>query len=776
MNQGIYKLVYSRVLHMMVPVSEAAKGHVNKGGRRIRKQAKQALQYTLMLSFTMIGNVWAETVLPAGVVIRDIVNNSASLVNSTASSITFRNNANAAIVNFNQLNIQRGESFNVEMARTQSFMARIHDINPSSLNGAFNAAGNLYFVNSNGIIIGKDATFNVGSLYAGTLNMTDELFQSGFVNDQTFTKAFELVGTLDLDDAARAKVENAQVLVEGGAQITTANNGKVMLFAPNVTVEKEGVVTDITGVVQKDAKGNVIMRETLIRTPEGQTILAAGKKIYLKGSADPAGFMVEVDAGGTAVNLGKIVAERGNITMMGLAVNQGGTLSATTSVRANGSVRLVAQDRATESGVDVIGSRNGAVTLTKDSITEVTPDYADKEETIVSQPFKTSDVTIEASLINIDGKISVKGGNVTAKSEFDASSQLKFNSQGNVDLGLDPDTALTGQNTRRIYLGENASIDVSGVDAIAPMSRNELEVQLFSDQLKDAPILRDSGLFRQTVYVDARKGTDLFDIQPFLDLVGVTVAEKMTSAGTVTLSTNKDLIMNKGAVIDVSGGSTTYTAGTVKESSLLFNGKLVAISDAKAGLAYDEVADSKELVDEKWGTVRTFELGGTTQSVKTYFEGADAGTVNLATPIEADNTQNLVLAGQLIANTKVSREQLLKQEAPAHGTLIASANNLVIDKQAKALPENFNFNQALPNSANYQSVISSNFLEGFNHIDLTKVTQLTVNTQLNVKPHGEVIFGNSGADTVTNINANIIAPNTNLILQSLRTNVADNVT
>ena len=777
MNQGIYKLVYSRVLHMMVPVSEAAKGHVSKGGRRIRKQAKRALQYSLMLSFTMIGNVWAETVLPAGVVIRDIVNNSATLVNSTANSVTFRNNANAAIVNFNQLNIQRGESFNVEMARTQSFLARIHDINPSSLNGAFNAAGNLYFINSNGIIIGKDATFNVGSLYAGTLGITDELFQSGFVNDQTFTKAFELVGTLDLDDAARNKIENAQVLVEGGAQITTANNGKVMLFAPNVKVEKEGVVTDANGVVQKDANGNVMMRETLIRTPEGQTILAAGKKIYLKGAADPAGFLVEVDAGGTAVNLGKIVAERGNITMMGLAVNQGGTLSATTSVRANGSIKLIAQDRATESGVDVIGSRNGAVTLAKGSVTEVKPDYDDKEETIVSQPFKTSDVTIEASLINIDGKVSVKGGNVTAKSEFDASNQLKFDAQGNVDLSLDDVNANAGVNKRRIYLGENASIDVSGVDAVAPMSRNQLEIQLFSDQLKDNPILRDSGLFRQTIFVDARKGTDLLDIQPFLDLVGATVAEKMTNAGTVTLFTNQDLIINKGAVIDVSGGSTTYTAGTIQESSLLFNGKLVAISDAKPGVAYDQVADSKKITDEKWGTVKTFALGGTTQSVNTYFEGANAGKVDLTTNVPAENTQNLVLAGQLIANTKVSREQLLKQEAPAHGKLIASANKLTIDKTAKALPTDFNFNEALPDSANYESVISSDFLaNGFNDVDLTKVTQLNINTQLNVTPHGKLIFGNGGANTFTNINASIFAPNTNILLQSLRTNVADNVT
>lgn len=778
MNQGIYKLVYSRVLHMMVPVSEAAKGHVSKGGRRIRKQAKQALQYSLMLSFTFVGNVLAaDTVLLNGnVVIQSLTN--ADLVSHSATNVTLKTLANTALGDFGRLNIQRGQSFDVLMNAGQNFMARIHDIDPSILNGSINGAGNLYFINANGIIIGKDAQFNVGSLYAGTLGITDELFQAGFVNDQSFTKAFELVATLDMTDAARAKVENAQVLVEGGAQINTANKGKVMLFAPNVKVEKEGVVTDVNGVVQKDAKGNVMMRETLIRTPEGQTILAAGKKIYLKGATDPAGFLVEVDAGGSAVNLGKIVAERGNITMMGLAVNQGGTLSATTSVRANGSIKLIAQDKANETAPgEVTGTRNGAVTLTKGSVTEVKPDYDDKEETIVSQTFKTSDVTIQASLIHIDGKVSVKGGNVTAKSEFDASSALKFDSNGNVDLGLAPEDAVAGVNKRRIYLGENASIDVSGVDAIAPMSRNQLKIELFSDQLKDNPILRNSGLFRQTVYVDARKGTDLLDIQPFLNLVGATVAEKMTNAGTVTLSTNQDLIINKGAVIDVSGGSTTYTAGTIKESQLVFNGKLVPISEAKTGVAYTQVADSQKIVDEKWGTVKTFTLGGATQQVNNYFEGGDAGTVNLTTPVVAENTQNLVLAGQLIANTKVSKEQLLKQEVPKHGKLLASANKLVIDKQAKALPTDFNFNKALPDSEHYQSVISPEFLvNGFNQIDFSKVTELTVNTQLNIQPHGQVTFGNSGAGTVTNINASIYAPSTDILLQSQRTNLADNIT
>ncbi len=223
-------------------------------------------------------------------------------------------------------------------------------------------------------------------------------------------------------------------------------------------------------------------------------------------------------------------------------------------------------------------ANNGSVTLAKGSVTEVTPEYADKEETIASQPFTTSNVKIEASLVNIDGKVNVKGGNVNVNAENTASSQLT------TYLGLDGQPINPNALENRIYLGNNAVIDVSGVDAVAPMSRNQLTIQLFSDQLKDAPILRDSGLFKETVYVDARKGTSLFDIQPFLNLKAATVSEKMTKAGSVNLKTPNEVIADKGSLVNVSGGSTTYEAGTIKETNLFLNGKLVPISEAKSGI------------------------------------------------------------------------------------------------------------------------------------------------------------------------------------------------
>jgi filamentous hemagglutinin family protein len=692
-----------------------------------------------------VNTAWGDTQLPAGISIRSIVGDSTRVIASDASKIHFEQLAPRAIVDFNRLNLAKDQQFNVNMQANWSMLSRIHDANPSVLNGLVNAAGSLYFINSNGIIIGRDAQFNVGSLYAGTLNITNQLFQDGFVNEQTFTNPFSLVGTLELNTEERQKIENAQVLVEGGASINATNNGKVMLFAPNVKVEENAI----------------------IRTPEGQTILAAGERIWLRGATDPAGFLVEVDAGGTATNLGQLIAERGNISMMGLAVNQQGTVSASTSVRANGSIHLVAQDRVNVVGVNVTGARNGLVTLGKNSVTEVRPEISDKEETIVSQPFKTSQVLIEGSMINIDGAINAKSGNVTARAEFDASPLLSTRGEQPLNNGT----------TRRIMLGNNASIDVSGVDAIAPMSRNELEVQLFSDQLKDAPILRDSDLFRSTVYVDARKGTALFDIQPFLALRPATVAERMTNAGNVTLSTSQELILNSGSAINVSGGSTTYTAGNIRESQLSFNGKLVPISEALPGVPYNKVADNFTRADARWGASGNITIGGSSSFVKGYFDGSNAGSINLTTPIDAERTNAFIMSGSLLAKTRVSHEQLISQKIPLGGQLMASARMLSINSDATTLPNEFGFTNTLQNNDLFSSIINTSFLEnGFNRIDFTKVQQLTVNEQLNVASHGELLFGNQVDNIGIRLNANIIAPNSDVTIQSFITEIADNVT
>jgi filamentous hemagglutinin len=734
MNQGLYKLVFSKIHHALVVVSEIASSCSGEGRSRTRRSAAIWLSLSMLPGPWAVMSAWAD--MPAGISIRDIVNDSTRVISSDLNNITFQQLKPQAIVNYNQLDLGKGQNFNVNMQAGWSMLNRVHSVDPSVLNGNVNAAGNIYFINANGVIIGKDAVFNVGSLFAGTLNITDALFESGFVNESGYTSVFELVDTINLTPDQASKVNNAEVRVESGAQINAAKGGKVMLFAPNVKVEKNAV----------------------IKTPDGQTILAAGKKIYLKSSQDPAGMLVEVASGGTATNLGKIVAERGNITMMGLAVNQMGTLSATTSVRANGSIKLVAQSNATVINGESDQRYDGVVTLGTGSVTEVKPEVNDKEEVLASLAFKTSDISIAGSLVNIDGLVSAKGGNVTVSSVYDAAS------------------VLNSQVAQRIYLGEHAAIDVSGVDAVASMSRFQLEVQLNSDALKDNPILRGSNLFGKKVYVDARKGTDLFDLQPYIDSTRMaTVSEKMTNAGTVTLSNPNEIIAAKGSTINVSGGSTTYTGGSLKESQLLFNGKLVPISQAQVGVAYSGLGDSKTVYDAKWGTSETFTLGNLSYQVKSFFEGGNAGAVKLVTPVSGGVVQKLVLDGTLLGNTKVSQQQLLSQHIPLGASLEASARNLDLVRSIQRLPSSFAFNDVIAGDDNFVSSIGTDFLaQGFNQIDLHDVQTLNVNTALTLGANGSLTLGRSGS--ALNINQNITANGADVHLDAGLTKIADNVT
>ena len=123
------------------------------------------------------------------------------------------------------------------------------------------------------------------------------------------------------------------ISIAPGAKISTiGKGGRVLLAAQNI-----------------DNAGE-------IDTPDGQVILAAGEKVYLQASTDPSlrGLLVEVDAGGEAFNrmTGSISAARGNVTMVGLAVNQQGRVSATSTVSANGSIRLLARDTVRVAGDD----------------------------------------------------------------------------------------------------------------------------------------------------------------------------------------------------------------------------------------------------------------------------------------------------------------------------------------------------------------------------------------------------------------------------------------
>lgn len=724
MNQGLFRLVFSKHLGMFVPAPEVATAQTagSASSARSRRRALLAMIMAMLVS----GEVMAEIIpLPSsGLVVGGGNWVGAEIVGATPVLTTIQQNAPQAIANWLKFNLAAGHTLDINQQAGWSMLHRIHDNDPSIIAGTITGKGNNYFLNNNGIIFAGTAQVNLGSIWAMTSSsMTDTLFTQGFINNlagETFSNT------------------GGFIKVEAGAKLTAATGGKVVLLAKDV--ENHGIIV----------------------TPEGQTILAAGEKVYLKSQDNTANMLVEVDGGGTATNLGEILAERGNVTLIGLAVNQMGTIKATTSVRANGSIHLLARDSVRTSQVSIPANegggtravfqaeRFGTVNIGANSVTEVEVETKNPEKISNKVTLPASNITVQGRSIDVQGKLLAKGGVVNINALADAN-------------------PVGGGLPIRVLLGDTARIDVSGVDTTGTMDQNQLVIRFYSEESKDTPLLKGSPLLGQTLYVDARKGTDLFDITPYLDGQTQTIAQRMSAGGTVNITSAGDVITKSGSVIDVSGGVIDYAAGVIRESNLVYNNKIVAISKADRNTPYNSIADVITITDPKTGMSESFDLGMGGKYQQAYRQGKDAGTVNITSSGGAP-----VLEGSMVANTRHDITQ--RSQLPDGGkfNLTGSSQTLRVADRANTLDASF---QLGSNNTATEAVVDTKMLDnGFNHVQLTSMGDVIVDKAISTAANGSV--GLKG-DNVS-INRNITTPGGDITATTQTANgnvhVADNVT
>lgn len=536
------------------------------------------------------------------------VNGNTLNINQTTSSVS---------LNWQSFNIGADGRVNFAQPDASSIaLNRIFQNDPSRILGQLNANGQVYLLNQNGIVFGQGSQVNVGGLIASTLNITPSAETLGLLAPlQNGEAAFTAVLGSD------GKSVSKDIRIEQGAKITTPAGGRVLVFAPNVTNEGE------------------------IKTPDGQTALAAGERVFLM--ADNSGLVVEVGGGGTATNIGQIKADHGSVSLVGLAVNQLGRITASTAVRQAGRIQL----KARESRANTIGSTGttptvgGSVVFGANSVTDASPDVSDKATTLDANP-------------QPKGTVSAVGDSITMRS----GSQIVARG-GAVSLNatrLGDETEPTGTaGTSRILLESGSKIDVSGLTVDLAAARNALTVKLQGDELKDRPSQRDGALYRKEVTVDLRKhgrladgtewvGTPLADLRQAAQGVPRTVAERNTAGGTVDIRSAGEVVLANGATIDVSGGAVNYAGGQVQTTQLIRAGKIIDISEADPNVAYDGMLGDVKVTHNKWGVIETFGLFGTGSRTGpgpgAYTEGRDAGSIGIAGP-------NAILEGNLIGHT-----------------------------------------------------------------------------------------------------------------------------
>ncbi|MGI9212375.1 MAG: filamentous hemagglutinin family protein [Methylococcaceae bacterium] len=547
-----------------------------------------------------------------------------------ANTLKINQQSDRSILNWQSFNVGKENTVRFAQPSVSSItLNRIDQADPSHILGQIKANGQIYLINRNGFLFGKDARIDTNSMVVSTLDVSDETFNRGLtkVVDQDGRAGLTGTGEVYRKDAdgnvlkdANGNPVKARIDIEAGAEITAGQNGRLIFAAP--AIDNAGSMT----------------------APEGQIIMAAASdKVYLQEAGSNSklrGLLVEVGSGGEVMQRGKLMAEHGNVTLVGFAVNQSGRVSASTSVRSAGSVKLLAREggqsrREGEQWIieptrttrnedlgDGLGKTSRLV-LGTGSVTEATPNLNDTDKAVDGQ-------TQDKSWMELMGQTVVLQKNATLRSR-----------SGDVTLSATENPAQVGlpvassKNKSRIFIDEGAVIDVSGVrDVAVPMERNVVEVELRSNELRDSPLQRDGILYAQKVNVDIRKGTPLADISGAIERIERTVAERSTLGGHLNLTSEGDTIIRPLSLLNFSGGSVAYQNGFIDTTQLMSQGKIYDIGSADPNRIYDSIVNRLEQTFEAWNLTQKYQITGTAGQghfEQGYIDGKDAGSLNIKT-------------------------------------------------------------------------------------------------------------------------------------------------
>ncbi len=740
MNQGRFRLVYSQCLGMFVPVSENTKAQGRKSsGKRMRSRyAVAAALFSISYSYSANADPPPVNALPTAGVISSGAGSINSNVTAATAAMTVNQSTKNMIINWGSFNIGSKASVNfIQPGATSAVLNRVTgpDVNGvknlSQIYGNLTANGQVYIINQNGILFGSTAKVNVNSLIASSLNISDDLFNNGLLSSTDFAVPATFSGM------------SGFVQVDADASLTSASGGRIMMFAPDIT------------------------NNGLISTPDGQTLLAAGQKVYLTASDDPnlRGLLVEVDNGGTTTNtnLGSIVAERGNVTLAGIAVNQNGRVKATTSTTANGSIKLQARDTTLVVPGTVFtreATVGGTVTLGENSITQVMPDATDKATVLDTVKVNKSKVDITASKIHLKNNATI----VAPSGDVNLIAELNPNQPSILDAN-----SSAVANKSQIYFESGSSIDVSGIgsgskfseraneeSAKISVANNVVQAELRSSQLADSPLQRSSILRNAKVYVDSRStgvdgnvGTSVADVSGFTSQIKQGLNERLATGGNVRIQSEGNVVFNPTASIDVSGGKVDYMTGVVNKTKL----------QASSGQVFDIANAPKDLKYVDMLNVSVVEQG--------YTSGKDAGSVSFSAPA-------MVLEGKLKGDTIVGTRQRTEATRPKGATLQIGQNkanptdlellkqtyvlhsDLMLDAthSASAMPA---FGDELSPEQQQTLLLGTNFTAptGFSNLKYYADGQITVKkgTNLTVLPEGNITLNGGGINVQGNLTA-----------------------
>ena len=104
-------------------------------------------------------------------------------ISQNANTTNINQSSNKAIINWQDFSIKSNETVNYNQPNYKSItLNRVIGNEKSIIDGALNANGQVWLVNSNGVLFGKNAKVNTAGIVASTKDISNEDFNNGNYN------------------------------------------------------------------------------------------------------------------------------------------------------------------------------------------------------------------------------------------------------------------------------------------------------------------------------------------------------------------------------------------------------------------------------------------------------------------------------------------------------------------------------------------------------------------------------------------------------------------
>ncbi|EHS3220441.1 filamentous hemagglutinin N-terminal domain-containing protein, partial [Escherichia coli] len=417
----IYKLKFDKRRNELVVVSEITAG-VGKAkvtgrveGGKASRRGVRAMALSLLSGMIMMANPVTAANLPTG---GQIVAGSGSIQTPSGNQMNIIQNSQNMVANWNSFDIGKGNTVQFYQPNSSAVaLNRVVGGGESKIMGNLKANGQVFLVNPNGVLFGKDASVSTSGFVASTRDIKNDDFMNRRYTFSGGQKAgAEIVNQGALTTNAGGYIVLAADKVSNSGTIRTPEGKTVLAAGERVTLQLDnGGLTSVQ--VSGDVVNALVENRGLISARDGQVYLTAhGRDMLMNTVLNVSGV---VEAGGMHRQDGNIVLDGGDSGVVHLS----GTLQADNASGQGGKVVVQGQNILLDKGssITATGSQGGGEVYIgggwqgKDSSIRnadkvVMQDGARIDVSATQQGNGGTAVLWSESFTNFRGQISAKGG------------------------------------------------------------------------------------------------------------------------------------------------------------------------------------------------------------------------------------------------------------------------------------------------------------------------------------------------------------------------------